>query len=243
MGKIDIAQQGLMRISELARAAGVSLTTIHYYTREGLLLPSVKTARNMAYYSRDCIDDIRLIKELQAKRFLPLSVIKQIVQARREGQATDHVIDMKSLMIEIFQPITGEVKPNSVSLAELLTASGLADSSIKELEDREFIVPVVNENGTAYDDIDIRIAQIFKRLTEFGFQPHDFDYYRQYIEIIRTEMKSMHETFHHLPNHETVPLKEMLRTVSDLREYLALRIYREEAQRMHQHGFDRREDK
>ena len=232
-----------MRISEVAKAAGVSLTTIHYYVREGLLFPSIKTAHNMAYYSQDCVDDIRLIKELQAKRFLPLSVIKQIVRARREGQAIDHVIDLESLMVEIFQPLSGEAKPKSVSLAELLSASGLSESSIKDLEDRELIVPVETENGPAYDDIDIRIAQIFKRLAEFGLKPHDFDSYRQYIEIIRTEFEAMHETFHQLPNHEMIPLKELFKIANDLKGYLALRVYRQEAQRMHRHGFDLGEDK
>jgi DNA-binding transcriptional MerR regulator len=71
MKQTDITQQGLMRISEVAKATGVSITTIHYYTREGLLLPSIKTAHNMAYCSQDCVEDIRIIKELQAKRFLP----------------------------------------------------------------------------------------------------------------------------------------------------------------------------
>jgi Predicted transcriptional regulators len=39
MGKTDIVKQTLMRISEVAKAAGVSLPTIHYYTRERLTVP------------------------------------------------------------------------------------------------------------------------------------------------------------------------------------------------------------
>ncbi len=231
-----------MRISEVAKAAGVSLTTIHYYTREGLLSPSIKTAHNMAYYSQDCVDDIRLIKELQTKRFLPLSVIKQIVQARREGQAKDHVIDLESLMVEIYQPVSGEAGTKDLSLADLLSASGLSEYNIKDLEDREFIVPVETADGPVYDDIDIRIAQIFKSLAENGLKPENFSIYRKYIELIRAEFEDMHETFHQLPNHEIVPLRELFKITNDLKRYLALRVYRQEAQRMHKHGFDQRGD-
>jgi len=242
MRKKDVKIKGLMRVSEMAKAAGVSLTTIHYYTREGLLSPSIKTAHNMAYYSKDCVEDIRIIKELQAKKFLPLSVIKQIVLARREGQAIDHIIDLESLLVEIFQPLSGEARPKNVTLAGLLSASELSESSIKDLEDREFIVPVKTENGPAYDDIDIRIAQIFKSLAEFGLKPENFSIYRKYVELIRTEFEAMHETFHQLPNHEIVPLRELFKITNDLKRYLALRIYRQETQRMHQHGFDKRGD-
>ncbi|MBN1369418.1 MAG: MerR family transcriptional regulator [Dehalococcoidaceae bacterium] len=233
-----------MRISELAKAAGVSLTTIHYYTREGLLLPSIKTAHNMAYYSQDCINDIRLIKELQTQRFLPLSVIKQIVQAKREGQATDHILDLESIMVEIFQPLSGGAKPKKVSLSDLLSASGLSEYSIKDLEDREFIVPVETNNGRPiYDDIDIQIARIFKRLAEFGLKPENFSIYREYVELIRTEFDAMHETFHQLPNHEIVPLRELFKITNDLKKYLALRIYRQEAQSLRTHRSDRGKDK
>ncbi len=57
-----------LRMRDLARAAGVSAQTIHYYLRSGLLRPPERTARNMAYYGPEHADDVRLIKELQARR-------------------------------------------------------------------------------------------------------------------------------------------------------------------------------
>jgi hypothetical protein len=38
-------------------------------------------------------------------------------------------------------------------------------------------------------------------------------------------------------------MRELLTITGELKKYLALRIYRQEAQRMHQHGLDQRKDK
>ena len=67
---------GLLRMRELAEASGVSAGTIKHYLREGLLPEPVKTSRNMAYYPADFVDRIRLIKQLQEERFMPLRLIK-----------------------------------------------------------------------------------------------------------------------------------------------------------------------
>ena len=45
-------QGELLRIGELAKEAGVSLTTVKFYAKEGLIRPARKTGRNMAYYDR-----------------------------------------------------------------------------------------------------------------------------------------------------------------------------------------------
>ena len=47
-----------------------------HYLREGLLPEPVKTSRNMAYYPAEFVERIRLIKQLQEERFMPLRVIR-----------------------------------------------------------------------------------------------------------------------------------------------------------------------
>jgi len=237
ISKTEITGQGLMRISEVAKAADVSLPTIHYYTREGLIFPSLKTAHNMAYYSGDCVKDIRLIKELQSKRFLPLSAIKFILHARREGQNMDHLIEMESIIGDVFQPVTDEAGFKNMSLSALVSASRLSKSDIKALEAKGLIKPVKTGRGLAYNDIDVRIAQVFGRLAELGLKPADLDIYRKYMEIIRNEFTAMHDAIHQLPNHEMVPLQELVKITNDLKKYLALRVYREEAEHSHKHSF------
>jgi len=74
------SKEGLVRISDLSRETGVSTATIKFYMREKLLpAPTLKTGRNMAYYDRSFVTRIRFIKELQQKRFLPLDVIRAVL--------------------------------------------------------------------------------------------------------------------------------------------------------------------
>lgn len=233
----------LLRISKLAKATGVSLPTIHFYTREGLISPALKTAHNMAYYDRSCIDDIRLIKELQVKRYLPLSAIKLILYAKREGQAIDHVADMESVMSDIFKPVTGEAVSKGINIKDLMSVSGLSESDIRELEAISLIVPAETKNGIVYDDIDIRIAQIYRRLAEIGLKAGDMGIYKEYIDAIRAETRAIHEAFHRLPDHDRIPARELFKISNELKGYLALRIYRSEFQHAQKHDLTNEEKK
>ena len=71
-----------LKMSELAARSGVSAGTIKHYLREGLLDDGgevVRTSRNMAWYPAAFVERIRLIKRLQEERFMPLRVIKDVM--------------------------------------------------------------------------------------------------------------------------------------------------------------------
>jgi DNA-binding transcriptional MerR regulator len=70
-----------VRISDLARLAGVPAPTIKHYMREGLLPRSqARTSRNMAYYDPRLAERVRVIKDLQSRRFLPLKLIADLLE-------------------------------------------------------------------------------------------------------------------------------------------------------------------
>ena len=76
-----------LKMSELARASGVSAGTIKHYLREGLLGDEdaiVRTSRNMAWYPEEYVARIREIKRLQEERFLPLRVIRELLADQPE---------------------------------------------------------------------------------------------------------------------------------------------------------------
>ena len=81
----------LMRIGQLAKKAGVSAPTIKHYVKEGLLPRPVKTSRNMAYYDQSCVARINLIKRIQKERFLPLDVIKRLIES---GESYDEELEL-----------------------------------------------------------------------------------------------------------------------------------------------------
>ena len=74
-----MAAEGMLKMSELAEQSGVSAGTIKHYLREGLLPEPVRTSRNMAYYPPEFVERIRLIKRLQEDRFMPLRLIKGVI--------------------------------------------------------------------------------------------------------------------------------------------------------------------
>jgi AcrR family transcriptional regulator len=65
-----------LTISELERASGVPRTTIHFYLREKLLSPGLKTAATRALYSQRHLDRLSAIERLK-KEGLSLPAIKQ----------------------------------------------------------------------------------------------------------------------------------------------------------------------
>ena len=66
-----------MRIGELEKVAGIPRTTIHYYTREGLLPPPFKTGQTMAYYDERHLERLREIERLKKETDLPLSFLQE----------------------------------------------------------------------------------------------------------------------------------------------------------------------
>lgn len=77
----------LVKISDLARLSGVPGPTIKHYMREGLLPePHQRTSRNMAYYDARLADRVKVIKELQQERFLPLKLIADLLEPAPSSQ-------------------------------------------------------------------------------------------------------------------------------------------------------------
>jgi DNA-binding transcriptional MerR regulator len=86
------------RIDELAQKAGLTVDTIRYYAREGLLAPPERSGRHKLY-GPDHLDRLTRIRELQTQRF-SLAAIKAILDADRPGleglfatSGTEYTID------------------------------------------------------------------------------------------------------------------------------------------------------
>lgn len=77
-----------MRISELSRQSGVSVPTIKFYLREGLLPAGLSTGRNQADYSDRHLRRIRLIRTLTGIGGLDLSSVREILAAIDDDDVT-----------------------------------------------------------------------------------------------------------------------------------------------------------
>jgi len=124
-------ENGLLRMRELAEASGVPAPTIKHYLREGLLPEPVKTSRNMAYYPPEFVDRIKLIKQLQEERYLPLKAIKEVLDSQERSRTSaaevrkrygvpKEVLD-RLAELEVLTPNSRGYSPSDVAIVEAIS--------------------------------------------------------------------------------------------------------------------------
>ncbi|MFI5028126.1 MAG: MerR family transcriptional regulator [Solirubrobacterales bacterium] len=175
----------LLRMGELAEASGVPAPTIKHYLREGLLPEPVKTSRNMAYYPPEFVDRIKLIKQLQEERYMPLRAIKAVLdedpeRARALVELEDRILD---------RALAGE--RTRTSAAEARERYGVPKEVLDRLEELEVLSP----NRRGYSPSDVRIIEAISRFRaggydeEIGFTVYDTLRYKSAIEeLVRQEV-------------------------------------------------------
>jgi DNA-binding transcriptional MerR regulator len=184
----------LMKMAELVKRTGVEKQAIHFYINKGLLPRPLKTKKNVAFYDETYVERIRLIKELQLKRFLPLSVIKEIID-QTDGDLSISEIDViKVTGKEPRSLLDIDEHPGPLTLSELSKRTGLCADEIEEMERCEMISSSKNKGGAkVYEGIDVRIAEDFSEvrkagLTEdVGFSVEDFRLQTDLINILAIE--------------------------------------------------------
>ena len=116
-----------MRMSELSRVSGVSVPTIKYYLREGLLRPGEPTgARNQADYGAAHVHRLRLIRVLVEVGGLSVASVRAVLAAIDDRDLPVH--DMLSVVQRAISPTA----PGDAS-AELATAGSAVDAYLVEL--------------------------------------------------------------------------------------------------------------
>ncbi len=175
----------LLRMGQLAEASGVPAPTIKHYLREGLLPEPVRTSRNMAYYPPEFVDRIKLIKQLQEERFMPLRAIKAVLdedpeRARALVELEDRILD---------RALAGE-RPRT-SAAEVRERYGVPREVLDRLEELEVLSP----NSRGYSPSDVKIIEAISRFRaggydeEIGFTVYDTLRYKSAIEeLVRQEV-------------------------------------------------------
>lgn len=144
----------LLKMSALARSSGVPAATIKHYLREGLLpAADVKTARNMAFYDPALVGRIRQIKELQRTHFLPLRVIKGVL----EGRASE---DDDAETAAAIRRALDSMAPSEVRTRAQLVAGGLPERELVFLESLGLVAPVERHGIVAYTGDDLALLRI-----------------------------------------------------------------------------------
>ncbi len=180
----------LLRVGELAEASGVPVPTIKHYLREGLLPEPVKTSRNMSYYPPEFVDRIKLIKQLQEERFMPLKAIKSVLD--EDPERARALLDLEDRILD--RALAGE--RTRTSATEVRERYGVP----KEVLDRLEQIEVLSPNSRGYSPSDIKIIEAISRFRaggydeQIGFTVYDTLRYKTALEdLVRQEVEVVME--------------------------------------------------
>jgi len=178
------AAEGLLKMAELAEQSGVSAGTIKHYRREGLLPEPVRTSRNMAYYPPEFVERIRLIKRLQEDRFMPLRLIKGVID--EDPERAHALIELEDRIIE---RAAAAQERGRVSRAEVRRRYEVPDNVLERLEDLKILSP----NSRGYDADEVKIIEAISRFRaggydeRIGFTVYDAVRYREALQPLVEE--------------------------------------------------------
>lgn len=173
---------GRLKMKELAERSGVSAATIKHYLREGLLGGGddvVRTSRNMAWYPPEYVERLKLIKRLQEDRFMPLKVIRELLD---EGpERVEAVIAAEDRLLEHLSKMDASER---ISAEEVERRYDVPDVVLGRLAE----IGVLTPSPDGYDREDVAIIEALMRFREggydesIGFTVYDVLRYRQALE-------------------------------------------------------------
>ncbi len=180
------SQNGLLKMKELAERSGVSAGTIKHYLREGLLPEPVKTSRNMAYYPPEFVERIRLIKQLQEERFMPLKLIRSVLD--EDPERARALVELEDRILE--RALQGDT--SRVSAAELRRRYDIPQEALERLAELEILTP----NSRGYGERDVQIVEAISRFRaggwdeRIGFTVYDTVRYKRALEdLVKEEVQ------------------------------------------------------
>ncbi len=172
----------LVKISTLAGMAGVPTATVKHYMREGLLPePELRTSRNMAYYDPALADRIRSIKQLQQKRFLPLKVIRAILEPAPSAAIRSDLDEVQRrrlgglvplLRARYDQPEAPAAEgPRRLSRSQVLERLDLSAADLDELAAMELIAAEPGQAEPVYAGSSLELLRIIDETRRLGLGP------------------------------------------------------------------------
>ena len=176
---------GLMKMRELAAASGVSPGTVKHYLREGLLPEPVRTSRNMAYYPPEFVDRIRLIKQLQEERYMPLKLIKGMLD--KDPERARRLVELEDRVLERALEDEGR----RMSAADVRRTYDMPKEVLERLEE----LGVVSPSSRGYSASDVRVVEAISRFRaggydeRIGFTVYDTLLYKRAMdELVKEEV-------------------------------------------------------
>lgn len=178
----------LVKMATLARRSGVPAATIKHYIREGLLPPPAKrTGRNMAFYDTALTERIQVIKRLQREHFLPLRVIKEMIEGGADGAA-------EATAAAAIERTLARVEASGRRSRAELVAAGVAPELLDWLGGLGVVSPHGEGDSATYGGDDVELLRTLAASRRAGITPEMLeptilaDYARALRELVRIEL-------------------------------------------------------
>jgi DNA-binding transcriptional MerR regulator len=187
-----MSRDGMLKMSELAERSGVSAGTIKHYLREGLLAGDgtiVRTSRNMAWYAPELVDRVKIIKRLQEERFMPLKLIRGVIESDPERMRA--LIELEDRILE---HAAAAQEGERMSAAEARRRFDLPSNVLQRLAELEVLSPT----SRGYDADDVAIMKAISRFRAggydeaLGFTVYDTLRYREALApLVEEEVRTL----------------------------------------------------
>lgn len=175
---------------ELEARSGVGRETIRFYIREGLLPEPARAARNSASYSEAHVTRLVAIKRLQEERFLPLAVIRGLLD-RDDGSDAERWLEPEAFpgLDAMLRSRIDHDAPR-VAVAVALAGSGATAETFAEMVANAIVTVDAAETMTARDAAILRTLGDLDRIgfsKEHGFTPGMIRMYHDFIDWVTTQ--------------------------------------------------------
>ncbi len=176
-----------LKMKDLEEISGINRETIRFYIREGLLPEPERPKRNVATYGSAHVSRLRLIRKLQSERFLPLNIIKAIIQA---AEASSHASADAFIGLEnrLYPFMADQNLPGSQMLAQAGEKLGVSEQAIRELAAIGLIHIEQMDDGERLNERNMGILRLWQELQDSGFTQEvgfSTELWSIYVEAVR----------------------------------------------------------
>lgn len=210
-------------IDQLASESGLPSRTIRFYAQEKLLPPPDSFKGRTALYSGHHLEILKLIKSLKEKRFMPLSVIKEVIE---DPQKLENLYDGLKVNEEIFNMLG--YQPPTLDSKQMIQYANLTEKELNELEELKFIHPSFTDGRKQYSSTDLNIAKLVKKLLTLGLKLDEIKILPDLLsQLSRTAVSLIHDRFHEELTMDPEKCIAKLEPIIEINKELTMLLYQQ----------------
>lgn len=161
-----MAEPVRLRVEDFAVRAGLSVDTIRFYQKRGLLPPPVREGR-IGWYGPEHVERVERIRDLQRQGFT-LAVIRRVLDGELEAADIPLALEVSRAADETDGTEAASEPPELLTLDELSERAGVPPALLTAIAREGFLVPRRIDGEPRYTTADLHAVRAGLRLLEAG---------------------------------------------------------------------------